>query len=119
MKYLMRYLDWCAALLLPDEPDDWTIARARVVMAGCYILMIIVLVGCALVLRAQAETPDEWLSLVSQIQRTPCAYKDNSADELFIAKMINVLTLDNPPEPTRAEKKWILTLKRQCLRSPS
>jgi len=50
MKYLARYLDWCAALLLPDEPDEWTVARARVVMAACYVLMIIVLIGCALVL---------------------------------------------------------------------
>jgi len=79
------------------------------------VLKWIVLAGCAMVL-ARAETADEWLSIVSEIQRTPCAYKDNHADELFIAKMVNLLTLDAAPAPTLAEQKWILTLKRECLR---
>jgi len=61
-------------------------------------------------------TPEEWLLLLTAIQRQPCAYRENHADELFIAKMINVLTLDEPPVPTPAEQKWILTLKRECLK---
>jgi len=60
-------------------------------------------------------TPDEWLALVNAIQRQPCAYKENHADNLFIARMVNLLTLDNPSVPNRAEQKWILTLKRECL----
>jgi len=59
-------------------------------------------------------TPEAWLLLVIMIQKTPCNYKENYADELFISQMINLLTMDNPPVPTPAEQRWILTLKKEC-----
>jgi len=80
-----------------------------------WLLAIAIALAIGFAIRyGHGETPDEWLELVVKIQRTPCAYKDNYFDELFIAKMINLLTLDNPPEPTRAEQKWIRTLKKEC-----
>jgi hypothetical protein len=59
-------------------------------------------------------TPDEWLLLVTLLQRQPCAYKENHADTAFLARMTNLLTLDDPAEPTQAEQRWLLTLKREC-----
>jgi len=117
MKYFLRYLDWFASIVMPDHADEQSLQRARVLLYITQALAAIVLLGCALIIvSARSETPDEWLSIVTEIQRKPCAYKNNHADELFIVKMINLLTLDNPPEPTAAEKRWIITLKRECLK---
>jgi len=59
-------------------------------------------------------TPDEWLALIAAIQRQPCAYKENRYDHAFLDRMTNVLTLDDPPPLNWRERRWILTLKKEC-----
>jgi len=59
-------------------------------------------------------TPDEWLVLVAALQRQPCVYKENKSDRSFIDKMMNQLTLDEPYEPNWRERRWLLTLKKEC-----
>lgn len=59
-------------------------------------------------------TPEEFLILLATIQRQPCLYKENKDDQAFINRMINQLTLDDPPELTWRERNWIFTLKRKC-----
>jgi hypothetical protein len=78
--------------------------------------MVLALVGPALNVAA-IMSPDDWLILVTALQRQPCVYAANPADQAFMRRMVNSLTLDDPPIPTPAEQKWILTLKRECLRS--
>jgi len=58
-------------------------------------------------------TPDEWLALVVMLQKqsTICIARE---DRKFLGDMVNVLTLDNPPEPLMWQRRWILTLKREC-----
>jgi hypothetical protein len=56
---------------------------------------------------------DEWLMLVVALQRQPtiCIARE---DRAFLAKMANVLTLDDPPELNWRERRWLITLKREC-----
>jgi len=77
-------------------------------------VLIALVVAVKLAPPAHGKTAEQWLELVTAIQRQPCEYKENPADNLFISKMINLLTLDNPSAPNRAEQKWILALKREC-----
>jgi len=64
---------------------------------------------------ARGETSSiEWLALVAAIQRQTCPYKENKDDHAFLDRMINVLTLDEPPELNWRERKWLRTLKREC-----
>jgi len=58
-------------------------------------------------------TPDDWLALVTLLQRQSaiCIAKE---DRKFLDDMTNVLTLDDPPYPLDWQRKWILTLKREC-----
>jgi len=35
-------------------------------------------------------------------------------DRKFLGEMVNVLTLDDPPYPLDWQRRWILTLKREC-----
>ena len=58
-------------------------------------------------------TPDEWLALVVMLQKqsTICIAKE---DRKFLGNMVNVLTLDETTEPLPWQRKWILTLKREC-----
>jgi len=58
-------------------------------------------------------TPDEWLALVVLLQRQPaiCIARE---DRKFLGDMANTLTLDDPPYPLAWQRKWILTLKREC-----
>jgi len=65
---------------------------------------------------ARSETSSiEWLAMVAAIQRQTCPYKENKQDRLFLDKMANLLTLDEPPELNWRERKWLLALKRECL----
>jgi len=58
-------------------------------------------------------TPDEWLALVMMLQKqnAVCIAKE---DRKFLGDMVNFLTLDDPPAPLAWQRKWILTLKREC-----
>jgi len=58
-------------------------------------------------------TPDEWLALVVMLQQQSavCIAKE---DRKFLAKMVNILTIDDPSEPLAWQRKWILTLKKEC-----
>jgi len=58
-------------------------------------------------------TPDEWLTLVALLQKQSavCIAKE---DRKFLGDMVNFLTLDDPPAPFAWQRKWILTLKREC-----
>jgi hypothetical protein len=58
-------------------------------------------------------TPDAWLALVVMLQgQGPvCIAKE---DRKFLGEMVNQLTLDDPPYPIDWQRKWILTLKREC-----
>jgi len=58
-------------------------------------------------------TPDEWLALVTLLQRQSaiCIAKE---DRRFLGDMLNLLTLDDPPYPLDWQRRWILTLKREC-----
>ena len=58
-------------------------------------------------------TPDQWLALVVMLQQQSaiCIAKE---DRKFLAQMVNVLTLDDPPAPLDWQRRWILTLKHEC-----
>jgi hypothetical protein len=58
-------------------------------------------------------TPDAWLALVVMLQQQSaiCIAKE---DRRFLADMVNVLTLDDAAVPQLWQKKWILTLKKEC-----
>jgi hypothetical protein len=58
-------------------------------------------------------TPDDWLALVVMLQKQSaiCIAKE---DRKFLAEMVNVLTLDDPPPPQMWQRRWILTLKNEC-----
>jgi hypothetical protein len=58
-------------------------------------------------------TPDEWLALVVMLQQQSaiCIARE---DRKFLGDMVNILTLDDPPAPLVWQRKWILTLKREC-----
>jgi hypothetical protein len=58
-------------------------------------------------------TPDEWLALVVMLQRQSaiCIARE---DRKFLADMVNTLTLDDAGEPLPWQRRWILTLKREC-----
>jgi len=58
-------------------------------------------------------TPDEWLALVVLLQQQSaiCIAKE---DRKFLASMVNELTLDNVTEPQLWQRRWILTLKKEC-----
>jgi len=65
---------------------------------------------------AEAEakmSPDEWLALVAMLQKqsTICIAKE---DKKFLAQMANELTLDDPNVPQLWQRRWILTLKKEC-----
>jgi len=58
-------------------------------------------------------SPVEWLLLVELLrQQGPvCIAKE---DRKFLGDMVNVLTLDDPPQPLMWQQRWILTLKKEC-----
>ena len=58
-------------------------------------------------------TPDEWLALVALLQKQSaiCIAKE---DRKFLGDMVNLLTLDDASEPVLWQRKWILTLKKEC-----
>ena len=58
-------------------------------------------------------TPDQWLALVLMLQQQSaiCIAKE---DRRFLADMANVLTLDDAQEPVLWQRRWILTLKKEC-----
>jgi hypothetical protein len=58
-------------------------------------------------------TPDEWLALVIMLQHQSaiCIARE---DRKFLADMVNVLTLNDTSQPAPWQRKWILTLKREC-----
>jgi hypothetical protein len=58
-------------------------------------------------------TPDEWLALVTMLQQQSaiCIARE---DRKFLGDMVNALTLDDAPVPALWQRKWILTLKREC-----
>lgn len=58
-------------------------------------------------------SPDEWLALVVMLQQQSavCIAKE---DRKFLAEMVNRLTLDDASEPVLWQRRWILTLKREC-----
>jgi hypothetical protein len=58
-------------------------------------------------------TPDEWLALVVLLQRQSavCVARE---DRKFLGEMVNVLTLDDASAPQLWQRRWILTLKREC-----
>ena len=58
-------------------------------------------------------TPDEWLALVVMLQQqsTICITRE---DRKFLGDMVNRLTLDDAPVPLLYQRRWILTLKREC-----
>jgi len=79
------------------------------------IPVLIALVAAVRLSPARGETSSiEWLALVAAIQRQTCPYKENKEDRAFLGKMMNVLGLDEPPELTWRERKWLLTLKKEC-----
>jgi hypothetical protein len=63
---------------------------------------------------AHSAATDEWLPILTAIERQPCAYKENPVDRAFIRSMINQLTLDDPPELTWRQRRWLETLKKEC-----
>jgi len=58
-------------------------------------------------------TPDEWLALVVMLQQQSaiCIAKE---DRRFLGEMTNLLTLDDPNIPLVWQRRWILTLKKEC-----
>lgn len=58
-------------------------------------------------------SPDEWLALVIMLQQQSviCIAKE---DRKFLGQMVNLLTLDDPPDVLPWQRKWILTLKKEC-----
>lgn len=58
-------------------------------------------------------TPDEWLALVTLLQRQSAVCIAHE-DRKFLSDMINQLTLDDAPVPLLYQRRWILTLKKEC-----
>ena len=58
-------------------------------------------------------TPDDWLALVAMLQKQGpvCIAKE---DRRFLGEMANLLTLDDPNIPLVWQRKWLLTLKKEC-----
>jgi hypothetical protein len=58
-------------------------------------------------------TPDEWLALVVMLQQQSaiCIAKE---DRRFLADMANTLALDAAAVPQLWQRRWILTLKKEC-----
>jgi len=58
-------------------------------------------------------SPDEWLALVVMLQQQSaiCIARE---DRKFLGEMANMLALDDPNVPQLWQRRWILTLKREC-----
>ena len=58
-------------------------------------------------------TPDQWFALVLMLQQQSawCIAKE---DRKFLAEMVNALTLDEAATPLEWQRRWILTLKKEC-----
>ena len=56
---------------------------------------------------------EEWLLLVTLLskQGAICIAKE---DRRFLGEMANLLTLDDPNIPLVWQRKWLLTLKKEC-----
>jgi len=91
---------------------DWReVARYALVIAlGAVLIGFAIRVG---IRAAHGQTPDQWFALVTLLQRQPpvCIAKE---DRTFLAAMVNQRAVDDPTEPEAWQKKWILTLKREC-----
>jgi hypothetical protein len=55
----------------------------------------------------------DWLALVILLQQQPATCVDRD-DRIFLAQMVNMLVLDDAPEPTSWQKRWILAIKKEC-----
>ena len=58
-------------------------------------------------------SPVEWLILVGMLQNQGpiCIARE---DRKFLGDMVNQLTLDDAPVPLVWQRRWILTLKKEC-----
>jgi hypothetical protein len=58
-------------------------------------------------------TPNEWLALVIMLQQQSavCIAKE---DRKFLSEMTNLLTLDDASVPLLWQRRWLLTLKKEC-----
>jgi len=87
---------------------DWrAIAKAAII-----IFVAAVLIGLAVRAVRGATTPDEWLRLAVELEKQErCLY---GPDRAFLREMINIMTLDDFENPTRAQARWLRALKREC-----
>ena len=58
-------------------------------------------------------TAEEWLVVIAALQKQGpvCIAKE---DRRFLADMVNVLTLDDPPVVLRWQERWLAALRREC-----
>jgi hypothetical protein len=54
---------------------------------------------------------DDWLALAIELQDK--ADRLDRTDRRFIARMVNALALDDAPDPTPAQQRWLLDIKRR------
>jgi hypothetical protein len=82
---------------------------------------IIFLFGAALVAtgilvaalrHASGSISDEWFKLVVELQKQErCLY---GPDRAFLREMINLLSIDEAAMPSASQRRWILSLKKEC-----
>jgi hypothetical protein len=72
--------------------------------------MLAALIAVA-VLASFDRQSDDWLALAIELQEQ--ADRLDRTDRRFIARMVNTLALDNAPDPTPAQQRWLLDIKRR------
>jgi len=84
MKYLLRYLDWWANVLLPDKPDEHSIQRAYTILLITQILALTVILGAVMVILASCAQPHRFDPLRQQQlqqQQEDCLRKGGSPQQ--------------------------------------
>jgi hypothetical protein len=61
-----------------------------------------------------AMPADDWLELVESLQKYE--HKLDKKDRFFLRQMVNYLTLDEHAEPTKAQQRWLLDIKRRVMK---
>jgi hypothetical protein len=62
-----------------------------------------------------AMPADDWLELVVDLQKHE--HKLDKNDRFFLRYMVNWLTADEHAEPTKAQQKWLLDIKRRVMKN--
>ena len=95
----------------------WEITRyALAIFIGAVLLGFAIRIGIQIAHGGERDRmlspPDIWFTLVIELQKQEhCLY---GPDRAFLREMINALATDTNAMPDAAQRRWILSLKKEC-----